>query len=72
MRVLIVKKLVGGLVVLDTFYGKQIWDRVKMRKEHRCASCKETIEKGSQAYRPLTNGYNRMDRLCTACIEQAQ
>jgi len=64
-----------GLVRMDTAdfsynYGKQLWGIVKTRKVARCANCDQEIPKASQVYSPITNGYNRMHRICTTCVEQ--
>ena len=45
-----------------------VWSIVKLRKSSRCAECKEPLAVGAMAFRPLTNGNNRMDRLCGRCV----
>ncbi len=50
-------------VVLSSKYGTQIWDLVKLRKNKICEQTKIELPKGSKAFRPITNGYNRMDRI---------
>ena len=49
-------------------FGVQIWSRGTSRKPCDCEDCRTTIPKGSRSYRPITNGYNRMHRLCESCI----
>jgi len=49
-------------------YGPEMWLIKKVRKAAECAFCDETILCGSQAYAPVSNGYNRMWRGCTRCI----
>lgn len=44
-------------------YGDQLWVLAKMRKGHDCVVTGEHIDKRVSAYRPVTNGYNRMDRI---------
>ena len=60
-----------GLVKIEHIrFGRQPWARVKVRKKHTCAMCKEDI--GEEAYRPITHAGNRYERICLACIEQSQ
>jgi len=67
-------KLLGqmnfGLARISTDeYGAQLWTRRKLRKDnHGCVDCKQPIAKGTFAWGPLTNGYNRMQRLCHLCF----
>lgn len=60
--------LADGLVALSSEYGKQLWCSCKTRKEHKCQECEQLFSIGSAMYRPITNGYNRMQRLCEDCI----
>ena len=48
-----------------------LWARSKMRKRHRCTICMQYIEKGSAAFRPVTEGGGtiRCDRVCSTCCE---
>ncbi len=67
----LVQTLSDGLVGLfSERYGRQLWSRCRMRKQHNCRGCKEVFSSGSQMYRPVTNGYNRMERLCEGCIRE--
>jgi len=53
-------------------YGRQMWSRTAgpVRKDTTCRVCGRVVTKGSEPmYRPLTNGYNRMHRICCACVE---
>lgn len=70
MRLL--EQLNKGLARISTDkYGAQLWTRRKLRKENRgCVECKQPIAKGLPAWGPLTNGYNRMERLCHPCFAQ--
>ncbi len=51
-------------------YRSMLWSLVRLRKPRRCQLCEETIDCGAMAYRPLTNGYSRMERLHSACVEK--
>ena len=60
-----------GLARVKHFrWGWQLWAEIKTRKEitnsgrpKRCAATGKIIVKGEFVYRPMTNGYNRMDRI---------
>jgi RNase P subunit RPR2 len=41
----------------------------RIRKAAYCAKCRRLIGSGTDAYRQMTNGADRMDRLCVACVE---
>lgn len=58
-----------GLVGLSSEYGRQLWSRCKVRKQHSCQECEQSFPVGSEMYRPITNGYNRMRRLCENCVQ---
>ena len=49
-------------------YGRQLWTNVALRKEKKCARCDGSIPKGTRCFSPITNGYNRMHRLCSGCV----
>lgn len=51
------------MVVLNSKYGQHIWTLIKLRKDTICVEMNIKIPKGSMAYRPITNGYNRMERI---------
>lgn len=63
----------------DRAYGPELWTTGKLRKAKACCACKENQPVGSMCFYPITNGYNRMWRLCEGCAarlvrdyEQAQ
>lgn len=59
-----VTRLDVNIVILNSDeYGEQIWVKCKTRKKFRCRQYDIEFEAGSVAYRPQTNGYNRMDRI---------
>lgn len=45
-----------------------VWSRAKVRKAHQCCQCKCDIGKGSWAFLPITNGYDRYKRVCVECM----
>lgn len=47
---------------------QQPWTRAKLRKPSECERCRDPIAKGEHAWRPVTNQYNRMWRVCTPCV----
>ena len=53
-------------------YGLQLWVHATLRKPKRCAIDKCEIPAKATAFSPLTNGYNRMHRICLACAEKLQ
>jgi hypothetical protein len=57
------KRLGAGIAGLVSEYGKQLWSTGKCRKDFVCQITGKNIPKGSVAYRPITNGYNRMHRI---------
>lgn len=62
------RTLAPGLV----HYLGMVWSLVKLKKPRACKLCKETIACGAMAYRPLTNGYSRMERICQPCVEKVR
>jgi len=63
------KRLNEGLVGMRSHeHGMQLWTRGKARKVATCRCCESTIERSEVSWRPLTNGYNRMHRICDTCI----
>jgi hypothetical protein len=55
----------SGLMLTDSpGRGRQIWSlcKLKSRKDAPCAICGASV--GDEAYRPVTNLDNRMDRIC--------
>ena len=64
----VVKWMSPCLVVLRGSAGTHVWDVVKSRKSHRCEVCSKRTGKGAEVWRPLSNGYNRMLRMCRGCL----
>ena len=52
-----------NIFVLNSEYGSQIWTKITLRKDNICEQTKIKLIKGTRAYRPNTNGYNRMHRI---------
>lgn len=53
-----------AIAVLDhPEYGRDIWPRCKVRKTWECQVSQSKINSGDTAYRPMTNGNNRMHRI---------
>ena len=50
-------------------WGRQLWTICKVRKDHSCVITSQEIKKGEQAYRPITNGGNRYERITQAFFE---
>ena len=67
-----VSRLGEGIVGLSSSYGDQMFVRSKIRKNNSCELCCASLKPGDQAYRPITNGYNRMHRLCVACVQELE
>lgn len=66
---ILVEILSDGLVGLfSDEYGRQLWSECRVRKQHKCQECGLLFPAGSMMYRPVTNGYNRMQRLCGTCV----
>jgi len=68
----IYKHRAEGVVQLHSIYGIQLWliTNTKVRKNHECQMCGRLVVQGlEKMYRPITNGINRMDRICRDCIE---
>lgn len=53
----------GAIILKSAKHGEQVWTLCKLRKDNRCVVAEERILKGDEAYRPVTNGYNRMERI---------
>lgn len=54
-------------------YGRQLWVLmgVPIRKPQECTICEQRFGPGStKMFRPVTNGYNRMERICQRCITE--
>jgi RNase P subunit RPR2 len=46
-----------------------LWSICTMRKLHHCDKCKVALVVGERAWRPITNGNDRMNRLCVSCVD---
>jgi hypothetical protein len=72
------KRLAEGVVVLDhPKYGRTMWvtgktRRSRTRRAPNCEICKTELASGMLAWRPLTNGYNRMHRICVVCLPEKE
>jgi len=65
-----IKRLGEGLYGLEHIqWGRQLWSKCKVRKDHKCVMTSKVIKKGEQAYRPITNGGNRYERIDTTFFE---
>lgn len=53
------KRLSDGLVI----YADKLWTLGKSRKAGECWKTGEPFAKGDLVYRPITNGYDRMNRI---------
>lgn len=52
------------IVILNSSeYGSQIWQTCRLRKDNICEQTGINLKVGSKAFRPITNGYNRMYRI---------
>lgn len=49
-------------------HGVDLWTSRKLRKPSTCVVCEGSMRKGLTAFGPITNGYNRMHRICVNCI----
>ncbi len=69
-RLYSIKYLDEGLIGLEHIrWGRQLWTICKIRKDHKCVITEKLIKKGEQAYRPITNGGNRYERISKAFFE---
>lgn len=67
-----VKRLSDELVGLASSHGQQLFNRRKLRKPRPCDLCEAGLKPGDRAYGPITNGYNRMHRLCVPCVKKLE
>ncbi len=49
-------------------HGHALWTSAPTRKPTKCCECEQPITPPEHAWRPLTNGLNRMHRICTYCL----
>lgn len=66
------KRMNDGLVGLSSSHGQQLFTLNKLRKPKPCALCKIELQPKQRAYAPITNGYNRMHRICVACVAELE
>jgi len=63
-----------GLVLASGPYGVHPWSvcytKCRTRATRRCVLCGGPL--GKSAYRPLTNGNDRMERICVECVRKAE
>lgn len=52
-----------GSVILVGWRG-MLWDKCNLRKTTCCIYCGKSLPPKTSAWRPMTNGINRMHRLC--------
>lgn len=50
-------------------YREQSWGRVRTRKRQQCLDCKGWFDAGTEMYRPINHGQERMNRICLKCAE---
>ncbi len=67
-----IKRMNDGLVGLASSHGHQLFTTVKLRKTKPCTLCEVALKSGDKVYSPITNGYNRMHRICVACVEELE
>jgi hypothetical protein len=49
-------------------HDAMLWSACRTRKEHKCHECGMALGKGTRVFRPITEGYRRMQRICTLCV----
>ena len=58
------KKILNeNTVILSSTYGHQLWSKCTLRKNSICEQTRINIPKGSKAFRPDANSYNRTHRI---------
>ena len=68
-RYCLIELCTDGLARLSSYeYGTQLWTRRVTRKDFYCRVCSFKKTKRTHAFAPLTNGYNRMHRICDTCV----
>lgn len=63
------RRLGQDFVMLSSEYGSQLWSKITLRKDTTCEELNITLPKGTKAYRPSTNRYNRMHRISEAGMD---
>jgi hypothetical protein len=67
------KRLANGIVKLFANGYRDLWTRGRIRgRDKRCMVTGSVLKSGMQAWRPITNGNNRMDRISDAGIAQLE
>lgn len=66
--VLVERRADGILLMWSEDYERQLWTLVRLRKPVQCVRCNDGLAKGASAFSPITNGQNRMKRLCLRCV----
>jgi hypothetical protein len=63
-----------GLVRIEhPRYGTHLWTGGNVRgASKRCENCRKDLKSGERAFKPLSNGLNRGDRLCPECATGAK
>lgn len=63
-----VRILAPGAAIIESDMGVQrIWSVAKLRKDNTCSRCWAKLAKGAEAWRPLTFGDDRPNRICAPC-----
>lgn len=52
-------------------HDNMLWSRCVLRTPRKCVITGEKMAKGSVAYRPITNGYDRMNRVSAKVWDDA-
>jgi len=66
-----ITRIEDAIVGIEHIRGHDLWTRRTLRKPTKCAHCRAVLNKGAQAYAPITNRDHRGDRLCRQCVEAA-
>jgi hypothetical protein len=62
----------AAAVGLDGPYGRQVWTLVTLRgRPKNCVNCGHTLFR-VLAWSPVTNGRNRMERICLQCLPRGK
>lgn len=66
----LVEKINDDLFRISSIYGNQLFTKTTLRKKNVCAVCLCFLYSNDVAFKPITNGNNRMKRICQTCIEE--
>jgi hypothetical protein len=69
MQVRVIDILADGMAVLQVDGRRRVWTRVRLRKPRLCSATQRTLPTGSLAYRPVSNGDDRMLRVSAAVVD---